>query len=197
VIIQALASRIASFIVKNDEEADHEVLAYGYGLVLAGIATYAIVIASALVFGVLREMSIAVLTYLLLRYTVGGVHANSRVVCFLTYAGTMYFCIFMSRVLSFAALATAVLYLFNALLLILYAPSDTVDQPITSGRLVRKLLGLFFLTLLFAISVFYYGAMVEGGILILVSTLTCIQLHPFVYRIYGCKKSDSKEESAK
>jgi len=188
-LIQALANSIAGFVVKNDDTADFEIMAYGYGLIVSAIVTYTAIIISALFFGVFREMLVAIATYITMRATIGGVHANSRAACFITYAGALYLSIYLSFVLTFSEIATAALYLFNMALLILYAPSDTAEQPIVRRRPARKILGIVFLSLFFSISIFWDRMWIETNILLLVSTITCVFLHPAIYRLFGCKKS--------
>ena len=188
-MIQTLANRAAQFVVNNDDTADFEVLAYGFGLIVSGIVTYTAVLVSALLFGVIVEMLIAIAAYIIMRLTIGGVHANSRIVCFITYSSTLYLSIYLSFVLTFSDAVMAVLYLMNVALLILYAPSDTADQPIVKRRFERKILGIVFMTLLFSLSMFLDHRTVETNILLLVSTFTCVLLHPLIYRMFGCKKS--------
>lgn len=188
-MIQALADRIAGYVVKNDGTANHEILAYGFGLILYAIFTYAVVFASALLFGVIREMLVVLPVFWIMRYTVGGCHANSRLVCFITSTSSFYLCIFLAHTLVFRGPAIAVLLIVNLLVLIRYAPGDTQEQPMVKRRWLRKLLGVVFLLCFFALSVFNRGMRVEANILLLVPTLVSVLLHPYAYRIYRCKQS--------
>ncbi|MCL2873653.1 MAG: accessory gene regulator B family protein [Defluviitaleaceae bacterium] len=190
-MIQAIANNIAKYIVDNDDTntADYEILAYGYGLIVNGIFTYAAIITSALILGLIVEMFVALGAFIALRLLVGGVHANSRVLCFATNAGVMYFSIALSFFLNLSEIVITVLYIANLLLLILYAPSDTTDQPIVKRRMLRKILGIACLSLFFALPMFLNNFQVKINILILISTITCVMLHPLIYKIYGCKKS--------
>jgi len=189
-MIQAIANALAKFIVKNDDTADYEVLAYGYGLIVNGVVTNVIIIVSALIFGVIVEMLIALGVFMTMRLIIGGVHANSRTLCFITNAGVLYFSIIFASVLNLNEITTiGALYLANLILLVLYAPSDTVDQPIVKRRMRRKILGIIFLSLFFSVSLFFDNIQIETNIMILVSTITCILLHPLVYQAYKCKKS--------
>ena len=188
-MIQVVADRIATFIVKNDDDADFEVLAYGYGLIVSGIVNYTVMIVSAVIFGVILEMLIAIATYITMRLTIGGVHANSRLLCFVTYASALYASIFLSFVVNMSGVAIAALYGFNVALLVLYAPSDTVEQPIVKRHLLRKILGVVFLSLFAAVSMLGWDIRVIANILLFVPTITCVFLHPIVYRIFSCNKS--------
>ena len=191
-MIQTLANHVAGFVVRNDETANYEILAYGLSLLISAAVSYTIVFASALVFGVIGEMLVAVALYLSMRLTIGGSHANSRIVCNVMYMGTLYLCIILSFVIIPNIYIVAALYIVNLILLFLYAPSDTIHQPIVSGRFARKILGIFLLSFFFALSLFilmYVEAQVSANLLILVPTLTCVLLHPFIYHIFGCEKS--------
>lgn len=187
-MIHALAYRIANYVAKKDKTADHEILTYGYSLIIMGFATYSAVIISALLFGVLIEMLIAIGVFMLMRTTIGGCHANHRAVCFFTYSGTLYLSIFLANVLTLDWYVVLAMYFVNVVLLILYAPGDTVEQPMVRYRHIRKVLGVIFLTFLFAISIYFRDMRIEMNILLFVSTLTCVFLHPYIYRVYGCLK---------
>ena len=188
-MIQALANRIADYVVRNDQTADQEVLAYGFGLLLMSIATYLTALTSALILGVFREMLIAMAVYMLMRFTIGGSHANHRAICFIVYTGTLYLCIFLAATLSLNVYAVMSLYLVNVILLIMYAPGDTVKQPMVRWRQTRKVAGLLILSCLFIASFLLRSMRIETNILLLMSTITCVFLHPFIYRISGCKRS--------
>lgn len=180
---------MADYVVKNDETADQEILAYGFQLLLMAFVSYAVVLSSAYLFGVFREMLIAIGAYILMRITVGGCHANSRIVCLITYSGILYSSILLAGILTLSWHVVLLLYLVNITLLILYAPGDTVQQPMIQNRLARKIFGLFFLSCLFALSLLLQDMRMETNILLLVSTATCILLHPYIYKIYKCERS--------
>jgi len=179
---------MAGFVVENDDSANHEILAYGFGLIISGIATYIALFGSALIFGVIYEMLIAISIYSIMRLTIGGSHAKTKAICFIVYSSVLYLSIFLSTVVIFNLFAKAILYGVNVILLIQYAPSDTVQQPIVKRRFARKILGLVFLSLFFGISLLIREMQTEANILLLIPTLTCVFLHPFIYRISGCEK---------
>jgi len=185
---------MAGFIVKNDDTADHEVLTYGFGLILSGLVTYTVVLTSALLLGLMQEMLVAIFAYIAMRQAIGGVHANSRLVCFITYISTLYLCIFLSFILNVDIFAVVILYVISLILLILYAPADTKAQPMVKYRLLRKVAGIAILTVLFCISTFLLQNQVYANILLFVSTLMCVLLHPVVYRAYGCETSILKNK---
>ena len=188
-MIQVLANRMASYVAKNDDTADQEILAYGYSLIIMAIVTYTTVIASAFLFGVLKEMIIAICIFVVMRTAIGGCHANHRAVCLITYSGMLYLCIVLAGTIIFSWYVVFVLYAINVVLLTLYAPGDTVEQPMVKYRFMRKIFGLILISCIFALYIFFGNMHTEINILLLVSTSTCVLLHPYIYRIYGCKKS--------
>jgi accessory gene regulator protein AgrB len=190
-VIDSLANRLARYVVQNDRTADQEVLAYGLGLIISGFVTYTAILTSALLFGLLKEMITAILIYMTMRLTIGGSHANSKILCFITYTGALYACILLSAVLSPTPLVVLVMYIANFIILLLYAPGDTETQPIAKNRLARKLLGILFLTLFYAIYIFARGTWLEASLLLFVPALTCVFLHPLLYKVYRCRKSRS------
>ena len=194
-MIQSLANRMASFIAKNDETADQEVLAYGYGLLLFGAVTHAITFGTAIVFGLFTEMLVAVAVWSVMRLVIGGCHANSRLVCNIMYMGTLYMCIVLSKFITLNFHIIAALYALNIIILVLYAPGDTSQQPIVKGRSARKIAGIVLLSIFFLLSLLDINMPVETSIAVLVSTLTCLFLHPVIYRMFGCEKSQHTKEN--
>ena len=188
-MIQTLANRMADYVVKHDNTASQEELAYGYSLILMGFVTYATVILSAILFGLFIKMLIAIAAFMMMRLTVGGCHANHRVICFITYSGVLYTSILLADVIVLNWQVKLALYLINIVLLILYAPGDTVDQPMVRNRFLRKILGLIFLSCVFVTAFLLQDMRTETNILLIVSTSTCILLHPFIYKIYRCERS--------
>ena len=188
-MIQALADGMARYVVKNDETADQEVLAYGYGLLIMAASTYFAVITSALLLGVFREMIIAMGVYMLMRTTIGGCHANHRVICFVSYSGVLYLSIVLAGFVTVSWQIAIALYLVNVMLIVLFAPGDTAEQPIVKNRFLRRITGVIFITCLFSTYIFFSHMQTEVNIAMFVSTSTCVFLHPLVYKAYGCERS--------
>ncbi|MCL2856920.1 MAG: accessory gene regulator B family protein [Oscillospiraceae bacterium] len=180
---------MAEFVVKNDDSANREVLAYGFGLIVSSMMTYIVVLGSAFILGVIYEVLIAILVFSVMRLTIGGSHANSRIVCFIVYSSVLYSSVFLSSILNLNVFAIAALYIVNVMLLVVYAPADTAQQPIVKGKLTRKVLGLIFTSLFFGFALLIPGRQTEANILLLMATFTCVSLHPLVYRVSGCKTS--------
>ena len=191
-MIQTLANSLAEYIAKNDETANKEELAYGYGLIFMAITIYATVLLSALLFGVFAKMLIAVGAFTLMRATVGGCHVNHRAVCIASYTGIAYLAIFLSGILYLNLYAIAALYLVNVILLTLYAPGDTEEQPMVHWRLARNVVGLILISAIFSLSLILRDMQVETNIAILTSTANSIYLHPYIYKAYRCKRSKYK-----
>ena len=188
---------MANYVVRHDESASQEELAYGYSLILMGFVTYSIVIISSLLFGVFIEMLIAIGAFILMRSTIGGCHANHRVTCFITYSGVLYTSILLAGVVVLGWQVKLALYLINVVLLILYAPGDTAEQPMVRNRFLRKVFGLIFISCLFATPLLFHDTQNETNIVLFVSTLTCILLHPLIYKAYGCERSVYNERDKK
>ena len=191
-MIEAMANRVAEYVAGNDETADREVIAYGAGLLIMAVVNYSLVLASALLLGVLREMLAAIGAFILMRSTIGGCHANNRVTCFITYSGIMYLSILMASFVTLSWSAALALYTANMALIILYAPGDTAEQPMVRNLLTRKIFGMVFLSGLFALPAFFGEFQSEINILLFVATWTCVLLHQLVYKAYGCKRSRDK-----
>jgi len=180
---------LASFVAKNDDTADQEILEYGLGLLISTILSYIVIFGSALLFGVFVEMLVTVALYSVMRSIIGGSHANSKIVCDITYTSSLYLLIIVSTIISLNIYIIAALYVISLVLIALYAPGDTIQQPIVKGILARKLFGILVVSIFFASSFFLQEMRVLANLLLLVPTFTSVFLHPIIYNIMGCKRS--------
>lgn len=181
---------MAAYVIDNDENggSDQEVLAYGYSLLIMAVVNYVVIISSSLLFGVFREMMFSLGAFMLMRTTIGGVHANHRGICLATTMTTLYLGIVLSDVLTLNLYVVLAMYALNIMLLVLYAPGDTTEQPMVRNRFLRKILGIALVSCIFA-SYAFFGSVREVNILLIVSTLICVLLHPYFYKLYKCERS--------
>ena len=192
-----LSGKIAAYIVKNDDTADYEELAYGYEVLLHDALVVLALLLIAVPFGLALHVIFLLVVYHLLRGFAGGAHAKSGVVCKVTSVVFLYGIAFLSAktALRIPVYAIVPLYVLDAALLLLYAPADTEVMPIRNPG-VRKSLKI---KSVICLSACFGAALLTGSrwasiasILVLTPTLACCFTHPAAYWLYGCKKSNQQ-----
>lgn len=193
-MIKFFAEKTATYIVKNDPSADYEILIYGYDVLYQEIGVTILTLALSLPFGLFFHVALSLTLYNILRLYAGGIHANHRGVCVITsilimFGPAVLFGKFGLH-LSFAALHA--LYIFDLVLLLLYAPADTEVKPIQDAptRKRLKLIAIAWLTVFYIVSLRLQGRFPDySAVLATIPFLVCCFIHPLAYRLYGCKKS--------
>ncbi|MDL2234409.1 accessory gene regulator B family protein [Ruminococcaceae bacterium OttesenSCG-928-L11] len=193
-MIRFLSGKIAAYVVKHDEEADYDVVAYGYETLLHDVLTTALMVIAAIPFGIFFQVAAALLAYHLLRNYCGGAHAKSSIVCTVTSIILLYGMPFLvvRTALKLPIPLIAVLLAVNLLLLWRYAPADTEEMPIRREDVRRQLRikSMLCAVLLFiaAVALWWVWPSVSASIA-LSATVASLMTHPVVYFLYRCKKS--------
>lgn len=174
----------------DDDRADE--INFGLQLIIGELPKFFIIVAVALVLGILKE---TMLTFLILtpyRGATGGFHLKTHIGCIvftcLFYCGVALLSkyIFMSNIVKIIVIALETI--FDSIMVKMYAPADTENVPILSKK-VRKqklILSYIFLFLGLVIALFIKNNLISNIIIIgyFVQTLMITKI---VYRITKCK----------
>ena len=147
-MLQLCAKKIAQWC--SDESEDVEIIQYGMELILENIVKMTGIILIALLIGYVKEVMVASIVFMSLRSMAGGVHCKTSLGCF----GAMVLVIGISVYLRCITIPGWVYILGTVcveIIVYLYAPSDTSNNPITDETLRKRkrigavvLVGLFF-----------------------------------------------------
>lgn len=193
-MIDKLAYKLADYVVANDPEADREMLAYGFDLFLQEAVTVALAVLIALPLGIPIEVLLAYAVYQFMRRHAGGPHAKSHLGCVVTSLVILFGpgLIVTQLALRLPILAMPFFYGVDLTMIILYAPGDTDVMPIEGAdkrRRLRRLAGIE-LTVLFGISLLCWSWFPGWSqVIVWVATIVCLLLHPWGYKIFGCRRS--------
>jgi accessory gene regulator B len=121
--------------VSPDTDADHRiVIRYGLELFILKVVSYAAVVVLSIIFGVLAETLLFCLAFVPLREAAGGVHARSRMVCFIESICLVTVVMTVIKTIHFlnGELILGVVALFFAGVLFIFAPADTPDKRLSA-----------------------------------------------------------------
>lgn len=148
----SVAGKIALWCCeKCHEEEEVEVVQYGMELILENVMKTAGVLVIAWITGWIYETLLSAFVFVFLRRWAGGIHMKTSIGCF----GAMVFVIMLSlsmqEVVIWPILFYAILIL-AIVLVILYAPGDTSNNPITDAEIRKqKKMGAIVTSLIFVL----------------------------------------------
>jgi accessory gene regulator B len=189
-MIQLLADKTARFIAAGDENADIEVLTYGYYMFYQQWITLIAILLIALPFGLFFLVLASLVTSMTLRGCTGGTHAAHPIICKLSAFAIAFTPSVLAGVFSLKLLPVgfAVFYLLSVVLLVIYAPADTDVRKITNPRKRKrmKIESLIWLSVFFSAAVFLQGRLPSIAFVVAVTAfISCCLVHPIAYWLFG------------
>lgn len=136
-----LANKIIIFFEKKLELTcfEKEKLYFGILTLIINIVKTSLILCISFILGSLKEVTIIMLIFFILRLTAAGLHAKSSLVCTLTtlfvYVGGAY----LSVNLPVNSIITFIICIILALLLYKYSPADTENRPLLDKKIRKKL----------------------------------------------------------
>lgn len=169
-ICENLTNRIRKEMPEIDDERA-EIIDYGIHLVIGEIPKFFIIMGIAYLLGILK---LTLLTYILImpyRGLSGGFHLKTHIGCII---GTTVFysgIVMLSKYLILGGLlkdiVTFIIWIFGIIMVTLYAPADTENQPIISRkeRKKKKILSYLTLTLSIIVAMFIKDVVISNILL--------------------------------
>lgn len=190
-ICENLTNRIRKEMPEIDDERA-EIIDYGIHLVIGEIPKFFIIMGIAYLLGILK---LTLLTYILImpyRGVSGGFHLKTHIGCII---GTTVFysgIVMLSKYLILGGLlkyiVTFIIWIFGIIMVTLYAPADTENQPIISRKERKKKKILSYLTLTLSIIVaMFIKDVVISNILIYGVLFQSISITRLAYKITNNK----------
>lgn len=190
-ICENLTNRIRKEMPEIDDERA-EIIDYGIHLVIGEIPKFFIIMGIAYLLGILK---LTLLTYILImpyRGVSGGFHLKTHIGCII---GTTVFysgIVMLSKYLILGGLlkyiVTFIIWIFGIIMVTLYAPADTENQPIISKKERKKKKILSYLTLTLSIIVaMFIKDVVISNILIYGVLFQSISITRLAYKITNNK----------
>lgn len=202
-ICENLTNKIRKEMPEIDDERA-EIIDYGIHLVIGEIPKFFIIMGIAYLLGILK---LSLLTYILImpyRGSSGGFHLKTHIGCIL---GTTVFysgIVILSKYLILEGILEYVItfsiWIFGMIMVTLYAPADTENQPIISRRERKKKKTLSYITLTLSIiaAIFIKDAVISN-ILVYGVLFQSISITRLAYKItnnkYGYEMYNTSTET--
>ena len=192
-MIDTLCVKLTNLIRQNVPDVDDEkaeIINYGLQNIIGELPKIIPVIVVSCVLGIFKLTMIAVASILAYRMFSGGFHLNTHIgclICSLLFScGTVYVSkIFIvdSQLITYAIYFA--IWIFNLIVIKLYAPADTENVPIISKKQRRKqqIESYIIMTLLIIIATFCIDDIVISNILVYGTLFQSIGMTRIVYKI--------------
>ena len=191
-----MALSISAAMKQNNQNLSKEKaeeLTYGLEILLYEIFLFGAAFLSALPFGLFFNMLSAVIGYACIRGFASGAHARTRAICFISYFIMLYISVLVPVFLlkSYSFQLMMLLFCIDMILLLKYAPGDTIENPMTDEKKVKqkKVLSCLSLTAIFIVS-FFLGDTIPlyANSPLLAASFGCVMTTPLMYQLLGCKR---------
>jgi accessory gene regulator B len=195
-MIDILSNRIAHiirFYVDEVTEEKERIISYGINLLIYELITILVIFIPSAIFGYLKQVIAMFIVYGLLRIFAGGAHARTRMICTLTYMSSVFGVIFLANHLNLKSFYPSILvFVLCFITAYKYAPGDTVEKPILSFR-IRKRLRVFSLSVIVFLLTLSYIVWCIDKVIFTVMVFSpipaMILLTPLGYGFLGCQRS--------
>ena len=195
-MIEKLCNKLTKKIQNKMPDVDEEraeIINYGLQLVIGEIPKIFALFLIAYLFGVLKLSILAILFVMPYRTFSGGVHLKTHLGCIIStslfYVGNALLSknIILNPVY-IKYILIALVWLFSAFMIKLYAPADTKEVPILrkKDRILKKKLSYITMTLTLLIAIFVSNNVISN-LLIFGTLVQTISITRLIYKLTNCK----------
>lgn len=193
-MIEKFAMKISDIVATNIDGIDDnqkEIISYTVIQLIGEVAKIAIMIVIAHLLNITGYFLLSIFGTGFYRVPSGGVHTKSHIQCFLLtsllFFGNVFLAI-ISQNLYLDPLYIAI-FIFNIIVISLYAPADTEMKPIISKKQRKslKIISYIMMSGLIIAGRFFISDIIIRNILIYGTAIQSITMLPFMYRLMGTK----------
>lgn len=163
-----------------------EEISYGLETLYLTVTKLVVIFGLAYLLGILKEVVLLLLCYNLIRSTAYGLHASKSIYCLISSITLFIGGVYLSKYIATVPLVIKiVLCIISILLLLKYAPADTVKRPLVNAK-KRKILKVkcCIKGIVYLILIIYFKDSVVSGYLLCGLVEAILMIHPFVYKIF-------------
>ena len=139
----------------------------------------------AFILGIAKELFFLLLAFNFIRLFAFGMHMDKSLSC-LVFSSTLFIIsTFICKYISMNNLTLYILYSIILILIIIFAPADTIKRPLIrkNKRLKFKLLSIFITSIYFTISLISKNDLLTNSLTIGL-LIECILINPLTYKIF-------------
>lgn len=172
-----------------------EEISYGLETLYLTVTKLVVIFGLAYLLGILKEVVLLLLCYNLIRSTAYGLHASKSIYCLISSITLFIGGVYLSKYIATIPLVIKiVLCTISIILLLKYAPADTVKRPLINAK-KRKILKVksCIKGIVYLILIVYFKDSVVSGYLLCGLVEAILMIHPFVYKIFSLPYDNYKE----
>lgn len=193
---------IDNFLYKGENISgdEREVMSFGITRILEDIPKYTAIFFISLFLNILPLVGIVLLITIVYKTFIGGAHARSNIVCFISSTVMFLAPALMAKYIEFNIVATYVMYLLvlisSIYVILRIAPADTEEIPILkkNKRLKLKIMGAISFLILYTVSVFIIKDKIVSNIILLTILSINLAATNTAYKLFKCKHSYESDE---
>ncbi|HHW30650.1 MAG TPA: accessory gene regulator B family protein [Clostridiaceae bacterium] len=191
--IDNISSKITELIKRNSDVSEEkaEIINYGINIFIYETLIILIIFSVAIISGYFKYILTSFLVYGILRTFAGGAHAHTRAQCLITYVTVLTSVMLISKYLwSDSFLPAIFLFILNIIILVKYAPGDTVQKPFRSKKLKSRLkfLSILATVIVYSIALIaWHSDRLLYNVIILSTIPVMFLLHPIGYKALKCQ----------
>ena len=164
-----------------------EEISYGLETLYLTVTKLVVIFGLAYLLGILKEVVLLLLCYNLIRSTAYGLHASKSIYCLISSITLFIGGVYLSKYIATIPLVIKiVLCTISIILLLKYAPADTVKRPLINAK-KRRILKIksCIKGIVYLILIIYFKDSVVSGYLLCGLVEAILMIHPFVYKIFS------------
>ena len=176
----------------SDEKLEE--IEYGLETIYLTVTKLIIIFGVAFILGIVKETIVLLICYNLIRSSAYGLHASKSIYCLISslllFIGGVYVSIYLSSIPLYIKI---VLGLLSIIMIIKYAPADTVKRPLINSK-KRKRFKIISITksIIYLLLIIYFDKMQLSGFLLVGLVEAIIMIHPLVYKIFNLPYNNYK-----
>lgn len=176
----------------SDEKLEE--IEYGLETIYLTVTKLIIIFGVAFILGIVKETIVLLICYNLIRSSAYGLHASKSIYCLISslllFIGGVYVSIYLSSIPLYIKI---VLGLLSIIMIIKYAPADTVKRPLINAK-KRKRFKIISITksIIYLLLIIYFDKMQLSGFLLVGLVEAIIMIHPLVYKIFNLPYNNYK-----
>lgn len=175
-----------SFVKNNNIEIQEEKLRYGLEGIYLTFGKLLVIFPLAFLLGILKEFTLSLIFFNIIRYPAFGLHANKSSTCLIS---SIILLLGIPLLLTKITIALSIKFgicIFCLICFILYAPADTKKRPLTNKRkrLFRKIAACL-LEVTYSILIIIFNSNEISTYLLSGLIMETILILPVTYKLYG------------
>lgn len=206
-LVKNMIEKVSDFIVcdmlyKNETISceQKEVMTFGVRRILEDIPKYVAIICICTYLNLLLELVIVILVTAFYKSYIGGAHAKTNLICFISSTIIFLAPILIPKYITFSKFSMYILDILvlvsSAYIIIKVAPGDTEEIPILKRkrRNKMKIKATIIFTFLYFSAVFFINNLYFTQIVLLTILFINLMATNLAYKMFGCKHSYESEE---